>query len=403
MAGRKTNRHTQEQFCKKAVDIAQYYGFGPLEMFTERGAERAARKSKIKTPQLKEKIANCDPVVLDLATAYATQHVSLVSHPILTYTSSLESPYKKRRSRRPIAFGLFVIGSEQPLAEAMVIHAGRSILAEMGYKDTSIALNSLGDKDSSATASRELTNYFRKNLQALPASCRQAFKRDAFAALSCVREKAPALLENIPKPMQYLSEESRNHLRDTLEFFEMDGAPYELDEALVGPRECYTGTLFEIREHFDELGGPDAPPVLAHGGRFDALTKRMYKVETPLVGLIIEAPTKSGTAPRTLPEARRKSPSVFFVQVGPDAKRKSLAVMEDLRKTKISVRHALLDERLSSQLETAERSGAEYVVIIGQKEALEEVAIVRKQETHSQESVPFSELSAYLKKCIRGS
>lgn len=394
---RRKVQYTQEQFLKKSVDAAQFYGFGPVSLFTERGKERAARKRSVKTPQLKEKITSCDSLILDMVQTYATQHISLVGHPVLTYMSSLESPYKKRRSRRPIAFGLFAIGAERSLAEALVVHTARSILADMGCKDTCVALNSVGDRDSAATASRELTNYFRKNLQALPATCRQAFKKDAFSALACVREKAPALLENVPKPMQYLSDGSRNHLKDVLEYFEESGAQYEIDEALVGPRECYTGTLFEVREHFDEIGGPDAAPVLAHGGRFDGLPQRMYKIDTSMVGLIVEAPTQRGTAPQKLPNPKRATPHVFFVQVGPSAKHKSLAVMEQLRKARITIRHALLEDRLSDQLEMADRSGAPYVVIIGQKEALEGVALVRSQSDHAQESVSIAELPQYLK------
>ena len=57
----------------------------------------------------------------------------------------------------------------------------------------------------------------------------------------------------------------------------------------------------------------------------------------------------------------------------------------------------LSKDSLSIQLATAEKSGVPYVIIFGQKEAIEQSVIVRHMETHSQDIVPIEKLAAYIK------
>ena len=58
---------------------------------------------------------------------------------------------------------------------------------------------------------------------------------------------------------------------------------------------------------------------------------------------------------------------------------------------------SLSKDSLSAQLAVAEKSGAPYVLIFGQKEAVEETVIVRNMETRSQETVKIAELANYIK------
>jgi histidyl-tRNA synthetase len=107
---------------------------------------------------------------------------------------------------------------------------------------------------------------------------------------------------------------------------------------------------------------------------------------------VIERPWFKNLAPRIM-----KKPKVYFIQVGFEAKLKSLNVIEILRKAHVPVAQSLSKDSLGAQLAVAEKSGAPYVIIFGQKEAVEQSVIVRNMETRSQDTVPLSELSTYIK------
>jgi histidyl-tRNA synthetase len=107
---------------------------------------------------------------------------------------------------------------------------------------------------------------------------------------------------------------------------------------------------------------------------------------------IVERPWFKNLAPRIL-----KKQKVFFVQLGFEAKLKSLAVLEILRKAKIPVEQSISKDSLGAQLGIAERLEIPYVLIFGQKEALEHSVIVRDMENRSQETVKIEELSDYIK------
>jgi hypothetical protein len=122
------------------------------------------------------------------------------------------------------------------------------------------------------------------------------------------------------------------------------------------------------------------------------------KKDVPAIGAaigvdrVVEAPWYSGLTPRIL-----KKPKICFIQLGSDAKLKSLNVIEILRKAHIPIHHTLAKDSLSTQLASAEKIGCPYAIIFGQKEALEDSVLVRDMKTRSQETVKIKDLAHYIK------
>ena len=139
--------------------------------------------------------------------------------------------------------------------------------------------------------------------------------------------------------------------------------------------------------------------AIAGGGRYDYLGKALgSKKDIPAVGIaigvdrIIEAPWYNKLSPRI-----SKKPKIYFIQLGFDAKLKSLNVIEILRKGKIPIAQSISKDSLGIQLAVAEKMGMRYVIIFGQKEAMENSVIFRDMETRSQETVKLPKLLEYIK------
>jgi histidyl-tRNA synthetase len=92
---------------------------------------------------------------------------------------------------------------------------------------------------------------------------------------------------------------------------------------------------------------------------------------------------------------------VFLAQLGNLAKRKSLKLFEEFRKAKIRVAESFGRDSLKAQLNRADKIGAQYTLIIGQKEALDGVVIIRNMASGKQETVKLEEAVARVKKKIK--
>ena len=118
----------------------------------------------------------------------------------------------------------------------------------------------------------------------------------------------------------------------------------------------------------------------------------------PAVGIsfgvdrIVAAPWYKKLAPRIL-----KKPKIYFIQLGAEAKLKSLNIIEILRKAHVPINQSLSKDSLSSQLAIAEKLAIPYALIFGVKEALENSVIVRDMSNRSQETVKLTKLLEYLK------
>ena len=107
---------------------------------------------------------------------------------------------------------------------------------------------------------------------------------------------------------------------------------------------------------------------------------------------VLMMPGVKAPAPRIM-----KKPKIYFIQIGFEAKLKSLSVIEVLRKAHIPIIQSLSKDSLSAQLAIAEKTAVPYVIIFGQKEAMDQTLIVRNMENRSQETVKLAKLSEYIK------
>jgi histidyl-tRNA synthetase len=186
------------------------------------------------------------------------------------------------------------------------------------------------------------------------------------------------------------------------------GIEYRINNSLVRGLNYYTHTVFEViklEKEKDENGneienGKEREITITGGGRYNYLGKELgSKKEIPAVGAalgidrIMMFPECKNLSPKIL-----KKPKVYFLQLGFEAKLKSLKIMEILRENKIPVYQTLSKDSLSTQLANASKIGTPYCIIFGQKEAMDSTVIVRDMKTHSQDIIRIEKLSEYLKK-----
>jgi histidyl-tRNA synthetase len=387
-----SNISTQD-FVRSASRTAQHYGFSSVDTLKENPACKECSEKITHTASAQDRKEDSLHGILTAGmTAYFENKLNAIPGPSLFYTID-----KVPRSG-DIAVSFHIINVQKSIAEALLIQTVRSLLNDIGQENSVVRINSLGDADSLTRYTRDLTNYLRKRLDDMPPTARELMKEHACSAFMHLVEKEHELCAKSPSPLEYLSDVSRKHFREIVEYLDMTQTPFEIDPRLIGHHECYSDALFAF-DILDEDGvrlGENAP-LTARGGRYDAFVSRMTKEKVPAVGAVLILKDKKAPAQIAFPR-NKKVPSVYLAQLGFGPKVRSLLLIEELRKAGIRVNQNVTSDSLTEQLRKAEATGAEYAVILGHKEFMENTVIIRNLHEQNQENISLGSLVSYLKK-----
>lgn len=378
--------------CPKnpALEAALYYGFDIDKTFDITKKEKDLAKG-LKNAELDEYYLDPEEKIAVLSGYAENDSLPL---PIMVAYNSISHNIEKDSKHTRMSFDS--IGATRSIADAAIIKLLYE-LAKEEYEQPIVEINSFGDRDSSARYIRELSNYFRKNITELDPECRQHFKKGALSIVSCTHEKCQAIKEAAPRSINYLSEPSRTHFKECLEFLEMSDVPYTINSNLIESPEFVTHTIFRI---VATEKGKKEPMIVAWGARWAGLAKKIgFKKDFPGVSGEILLKKISKQDQKDLHKI--KKPRFYFIQVGQEAKLKSLHVIETLRQAKIPLYHSLTKDKLTAQLASAEQIKTPHMLIMGQKESMEHSVLVRNTTDRSQDAVHIHEIATHIKKLFR--
>jgi len=366
----------------KSLYIASHFGFIPTD------GPRVNDSDLKQTEELKnfgeDKVWHDAAEKAAFLRTYVEKDFASLPHP-------LSIAYRKSEpGKRTHDYCLHILGFPQAMAEAILIRTALSILEESGYKKLVVEINTIGDKDSIASYERELSNYAKKITSDLDNEHKKRLKDNMFELLKInLPENSFA---HIPPSIGSLTTASRAHFKEMLECIEHLNVEFRLAHTLVGNPKYNSHTIFAIRDLEDES-------LLASGARYSRLSKKVgFKKELPAVSITVFDSQK-----RQEKESMKRiyndlpKPKFYLIQLGCEAKLKALPLIELLRSNKISVHHFLGRDKLTAQLSSAESYKVPYLLILGQKEALDNTVTVRNISTRAQETIKTPLLVEYLK------
>jgi histidyl-tRNA synthetase len=425
--------HFYQNFFEKAEEIANYYGFQPIQtphlekidLFTAAVGEAT---DIVEKQMYTLKTRGGDRLVLrpegtaPVLRTYLKHGMYTWPQPVmLWYKGSFfrhENP-QAGRFREFQSFGLEILGEENSIADATIIKVATTILEELGLTQYIVHINSIGDKECRGVYRKELSNYYRRKINHLCKDCRRRLKENPLRLLDCKEESCQELKKEAPQMINFLCPNCKIHFKEVLEILDTLNIPYLLDHYLVRGLDYYSRTVFEVysvssdvngkkeREKEEKIEMPENSFLttgfaLLGGGRYDYLSKILSNKDVPAVGVgmgaerIIMALTE-----KNLLRHKSRAPKVFFIQIGALAKRKSLLLTEMFRKAGIPLAQSVTKDSFKSQLKIAARLGASLILILGQKEALEETVIARDLGLGGQDIVPFSKIVEFVKNKLK--
>src|SRR3990167_9143844 len=354
----------------KSEEIAMYFGFVPIENPSICRKDNQIAKQLKERPARDERICFCNPAEkAALLRTYEESDLNQWPHPVQVY-------YKKEADRRIGSLvGLDIFGANTSASNALLIRSAVSMLEEKGLDDLFVEVNSIGDKNSFTEFERQVVTFIRKNANDIPASIHRLLRHNPFHILNAEDPKIKDFAENAPKAINFLSENSRVYLKEVIEYLEGFGMPYIIKHSLTANPTVCSGVIFQIKSEKNEDGD-----VLAMGFSYGKFSRRVgLRRELPAIGVTIHLGEDK--------KIKSPMPKIKFslIQLGFEAKLKTLNIVEALRRARVPVSFSLMIDKLASQLSSAEDSNVPYVIIIGQKEALEDTVVIRDMDTRVQE------------------
>ncbi len=422
-------------FYRAAQNLADYFQFGRIEtplleessLFVRsvgRGTDIVDKEMYIFEDRDGAKVALRPEGTAGVARAYIGNGMWNLTQPVkVWYVESMfrhERP-QSGRYREHHQIGFETIGAKDPALDAELILIAYSFYKDLGVP-VEVHINSLGTPEERARYINELVSYYRSKRSYLCENCRLRITKNPLRLLDCKEPSCQPVKEAAPQLVDWLGEESKNFFMKVLEYLDELEIPYQLTPTLVRGLDYYTHTVFELVPNFIiPLAGDEpaeenktvgavpsgAQSSVGAGGRYDLLVEDLGGRPTPAAGFgigierAISALKQYNELKKTQPPVPEEKYDVYFAQLGGDAKRTALKMINDLRMTDIRLAFNLYKNSLKNQLELANSLKVAYVVILGQKEVQDKTVIIRDMESGVQEIVDQKKLEMNLRKKLK--
>ncbi|MFH9612513.1 histidine--tRNA ligase [Streptomyces pratensis] len=311
--------------------------------------------------------------------------------PVKLWYSGSYYRYEKPQAGRYRHFsqvGAEAIGTEDPALDAELIILADQAYRSLGLRQFRILLNSLGDKECRPVY-REALQTFLRDLE-LDEETRRRIEINPLRVLDDKRPDVQKQLTGAPMLRDFLCDACKAYHEEVRDLLTAAGVVYEDDEKLVRGLDYYTRTTFEFVH--DGLGSQSA---VGGGGRYDGLSEMIGGPSLPSVGwalgvdrtvLALEAEGIELGIPATT--------SVYAVPLGDEARRVLFGLVTELRKAGIATDFAYGGRGLKGAMKNANRSGARYTIVAGERDLAEGAVQLKDMESGDQEPVALDALVA---------
>ena len=299
------------------------------------------------------------------------------------------------RQRQFHQFGIEVLGSDGPSVDAEVISLAVQFFNEMGLKNLSVNINSVGCPTCREEYNRKLKEYLDKKVDVLCETCLERKDKNPMRVIDCKNPTCKENLNDIPFMVDHICDDCKDHF-DKLQTYlkEMD-INYVVDKTIVRGLDYYKKTAFEIISN--DIGSQS---TVCGGGRYDGLVEMLGGPKgISGIGFALGAERLLLTLENNNIEIENpKSTDIYIATIGDAAKTKSFKLIKDLRTNHISADNDHLDKSLKAQFKYSDKLNAKYTVVIGDDELANDTATLKNMKTSEQTTIKLSELVDELKK-----
>ncbi|MBY5992830.1 histidine--tRNA ligase [Ferrimonas balearica] len=307
---------------------------------------------------------------------------------------------QKGRYRQFHQFGVEVYGLATADIDAEVLMLSAALWEQLGVRDqVRLELNTLGNADERAAYKEALVAFLEQHKAALDEDSQRRLYSNPLRVLDSKDAGVQALLAEAPVLMDYLGEQSKEHFHTLCELLHAAGIEFTVNTKLVRGLDYYNRTVFEWVT--DSLGAQGT--VLA-GGRYDTLVGQLGGKDTPAVGfamgmerlvLLLDTLGKFDTLPRMV--------DVYLCAMGAGTQAAALQLAQELRQSVsgLKVMTHCGGGNFKKQMKRADKSGAEWALILGEDELQQGRVTVKPLRGGEQRQLSREALATELKALVQ--
>ena len=286
---------------------------------------------------------------------------------------------QKGRLREFHQFGVECIGAAAPTADAEVITLGKTLLDNLGLKNITLEINSIGCPQCRAAYTTALKEYFEQYKSELCPTCLDRLDRNPMRILDCKSEICSKIAENAPKILDFICDDCKSHFEEVKNCLDATGVEYVVNPTIVRGLDYYTKTVFEFLSN---------GLAICAGGRYDGLADELGGVNLPSLGfaagmerILMLMEEQNAQFPQV------DTPDIYIAPLGNSAGATAVKLCNTLRAEGFSAITDMSGRGLKAQMKYADKIGAKYTMVLGDNEVESGVAKIKDMNTGDQKEV----------------
>ncbi len=286
-------------------------------------------------------------------------------------------------------FGIEMLGTAHPAADAEVISVANEIFAFLGVEGIELQLNSIGCPECRKKYHAALKEYFESKKDELCATCLGRLEKNPMRILDCKSPVCSEIAKDAPVIIDYICEDCSKHFESVKKYLDKMGIEYKINPRIVRGLDYYTRTVFEFVS--TDIG---AQGTVCGGGRYDGLIEELGGPHMPSLGFGlgtgrllmllenqgIELPKPSGC-------------DIYIAPMGEEASYEAAAIVANLRAGGISAQTDVAGRSLKAQMKFADKIGAKYTMVLGDDEIASGKASVKNMENGEKTEMEIADIA----------
>ncbi|MBQ7106310.1 MAG: histidine--tRNA ligase [Clostridia bacterium] len=261
-------------------------------------------------------------------------------------------------------FGIECIGANTPAADAEVILLANQVLSDIGIKNLSLEINSIGCPTCRAEYHKALKAYFADNSEELCGTCKDRLERNPMRILDCKSPVCKGIAEGAPVVLDFLCDECKEHHAQLQAHLDAAGLKYTVNPQIVRGLDYYTKTVFEFVS-----GDIGAQSTVCGGGRYDGLIAQLGGPAVQSVGFAMGLERLMmvlGAQNAEFPE--KATCDIYFAPMGENEQVFATKLCAILRAEGFEALSDINGRGLRAQLKYANKIGAKFTCVLGEDE-----------------------------------